>query len=81
MPLFESKRKAQVLGSSLVLTLPSLFAKVHEIEKGSKVRAIHGPDGVMVVSCVEDDEAVIERLMKLLALIDESVTEEKRSNE
>ena len=79
MPLFESKRKAQVFGSSLALTLPSLFAKVHEIEKGSKMKVFFGLDGILVVSCVDDKEVVIESLVKLLDLLDESVEEERGS--
>jgi hypothetical protein len=36
MPVFESSRKVQVFGSSLALTLPAMFVKVNEIEKGDK---------------------------------------------
>ena len=78
--MFESNRKAQAFGSSLAFTLPSLFAKVHEIEKGSKMKVLYGLDGVLVVSCVDDKEAVIENLMKLLDLLDKSV-EGERGNE
>ena len=77
MPLFESKRKAQVFGSSLALTLPSLFANDHEIEKGSKLKVLYGLDGILVVSCVDDKEAVMESLMKLLDLLEKSVEEER----
>ena len=80
MPLFESKRKAQVFGASIALTLPSMFAKVHEIKKGTKMKVFYGLDGILVVSCVDDKEAVMERLERLLDLLDKSV-EEERGNE
>ena len=54
MPLFESKRKAQVFGSSLALTLLSLFAKAHEIEKGSRLKVLYGLDGARVEAYVTD---------------------------
>ena len=78
MPLFESSRKAQSFGSSIALTLPALFAKVHELEKGSKVRVYYVLDGVLVVSCVDDEGAVAKRLMKLVDMLNEKVLKEGR---
>ena len=66
-----------MFGSSLALTLPSMFAKVHEIEKGSKMKVFYGLDGILVVSCVDDKEVVMESLVKLLDLLDKSVEEER----
>ena len=68
MPVFESSRKVQVFGSSLALTLPALFVKANEVEKGSVGKVYYGLEGVLVVSLVDDPKAhaglkeIIERL-------------------
>ena len=68
MPVFESSRKVQVFGSSLAMTLPALFVKANEVEKGSVGKVYYGLEGVLVVSWVDDPEAraglieIIERL-------------------
>jgi antitoxin component of MazEF toxin-antitoxin module len=68
MPVFESSRKVQVFGSSLALTLPALFVKACEVEKGSVGKVYYGLDGVLVVSLVDDLKAreglteIIDRL-------------------
>jgi len=68
MPVFESSRKVQVFGSSLAMTLPALFVKANEVEKGSVGRVYYGLEGVLVVSLVDDPKAraglieIIERL-------------------
>ena len=65
MPVFESSRKVQVFGSSLALTLPALFVKVNEVEKGSVNKIYYGLDGVLVVSLVDDPRAR-EGLMEII---------------
>ena len=81
MPLFESNRKTQSFGSSLAITLPALFAKVHELEKGSKVRLFFDLGGVLVVSCVNDESVVVERLMKLIERLDAKFEEKKKNGQ
>jgi hypothetical protein len=69
MPVFESSRKVQVFGSSLALTLPAMFVKVNEIEKGSKMNVLYGLDGVLVLSNSEDLETIkrcVEKIMEKL---------------
>jgi antitoxin component of MazEF toxin-antitoxin module len=70
MPVFESSRKVQLFGSSLAITLPALFVKTNEIEKGSVGKVYFGLDGVLVVSVVDDNKAR-ESLMKIIEKIDE----------
>jgi antitoxin component of MazEF toxin-antitoxin module len=65
MPVFESSRKVQVFGSSLALTLPALFVKANEVEKGSVGKVYYGLDGVLVVSLVDDPRAR-EGLMEII---------------
>ena len=72
MPVFESSRKVQVMGSSLAMTLPSMFVKASEIAKGSVVNVVYGLDGVLVMSRCGDGE-VVERLVRILESIEEKV--------
>lgn len=70
MPVFESSRKVQTSGSSLAMTLPSLFVKACEIEKGSVLNVFYGLEGVMVISS-SDDGLTVEHLMKILEKLEE----------
>jgi len=36
MSVFESRKKVQVFGESLVLTLPAFFVRANEIEKSAR---------------------------------------------
>ena len=71
MPVFESSRKVQLFGSSLAMTLPALFVKANEVEKGSVGKVYFGLDGVLVVSVVEETK-VKECLMKIMEKLDEN---------
>jgi len=56
MPVFESSRKVQVFGSSLTMTLPAMFVKANEVEKGSMLNVYYGLEGVLVISQCKDLE-------------------------
>jgi antitoxin component of MazEF toxin-antitoxin module len=73
MPVFESSRKVQVFGSSLAMTLPALFVKASEVEKGSVLSVMYGLDGVLVASGVDTPEALRERLVEIIEKLDEDV--------
>jgi len=75
MPVFESSRKVLVSGSSLAMTLPSLFVKASEIEKGAVINVLYGLDGVLVMSQREDRQT-IEGLVKILERLEEKVNSE-----
>jgi len=75
MPVFESSRKVQVLGSSLALTIPALFVKANEVEKGQEVSVFFGLDGVLVLSSVEDYEAIRERLLSIIEGLEKKIGE------
>jgi len=85
MPVFESKRKVQATGSSLSITLPAFFVKANEVEKGSLLKVFYNLDGVLIVSCGDDAEAVLENLMSIQSMLDEKVnmrrTEDERASE
>lgn len=77
MPIFESSRKVQVFGSSLAVTLPALFVKANEVEKGSVGKVYYGLEGVLVVSMVEESK-VMESLMKIMEKLDENCLTQNR---
>jgi antitoxin component of MazEF toxin-antitoxin module len=79
MPVFECSRKVQVLGSSLAMTIPALFVKVNEVKKGQEVSVIFGLDGVLVLSSLEDYEAIREQLLSIIEGLDKRIVE-KDSN-
>ena len=79
MPFFESERKVQVFGSSLALTLPAMFVKAHEIEKGLEVNVLYDLDGVLLF-CLEDDpNEVVKRISGILKKMERKL-EEKGTN-
>ena len=73
MPVFESSRKVQVFGSSLAMTLPALFVKANEIEKGSILDVVYGLDGVLVLFNCEDPEKLKGCLVDILHKLEEKV--------
>ena len=73
MPVFESSRKVQVFGSSLAMTLPALFVKANEIEKGSILDVVYGLDGVLVLFNCEDPEKLRGCLVDILHKLEEKV--------
>lgn len=81
MPIFESSRKVQLFGSSLAMTLPALFVKANEVEKGSVGTVYYSLDGVLVVSVV-DVPSAREGLKKIIDKLEKEYSkqleEEKR---
>jgi len=76
MPVFESTRKIQEFGSSLALTLPALFVKVHEVEKGSVVKVYYGLEGVLIVTWGDEPEALRKGLMEIINKLNKKVLEQ-----
>ncbi|MFB0543679.1 MAG: AbrB/MazE/SpoVT family DNA-binding domain-containing protein [Candidatus Bathyarchaeia archaeon] len=81
MPVFESSRKVQTFGSSLAVTLPSLFVKANEIEKGSIVNVLYGLEGVLVVSSVDDPNAIKGYLHGIMEKLEEKIKSQKIEEE
>ena len=79
MPVFKSSRKVQTFGSSLAMTLPAMFVKANEIEKGSVLKAHYGLDGVLVASWVDNPEELMKCLMEIMEELGENIrnSEEK----
>ena len=77
MPIFESSRKVQTFGSSLAMTLPAMFVKANEIEKGSVVNVLYGLEGVLIVYSVDDPEAVRGYLNGIMDKLEEKVNRKK----
>ena len=66
MPVFETSRKVQEFGSSLACTLPALFTKACEIEKGNTINVLYELNGVLVISKSSDCRLIIESLNNIL---------------
>ena len=77
MPVFKSSRKVQVFGSSLALTLPAMFVKANEIEKGCVVNILYGLDGVLIVSRTDDPEALLGCLAPIISKLEEKKPNKK----
>ena len=73
MPVFESSRKVQTFGSSLAMTLPAMFVKANEIEKGSVTNVLYGLDGVLVASWVDKPEELMKCLVEIMERLDETI--------
>ena len=81
MPVFESSRKVQIFGSSLAMTLPSLFVKANEIKKGSIVNVFYGLDGVLVMSQVKDPDTLRINLMSIIDKLNEKIKKVNNGNQ
>jgi len=55
------------------MTLPAMFVKANEVEKGSVINVLYGLDGVLVASWVDEPEALRERLVEIIEKLDENV--------
>jgi len=77
MPVFKSSRKVQTSGSSLAMTLPAMFVKANEIEKGSVLKVHYGLDGVLVASWVDKPEELMKCLVEIMEKLDENVRKGK----
>ena len=71
--VFESSRKVQVFGSSLALTLPALFVKANEVEKGSVMKVYYGLDGVLIVCDVDEPEILRKCLVDIIDKLENKV--------
>ncbi len=66
MPVFMSKRKIQCSGTSLAITLPSLFVKGNEVSKGSEMKIHYELNGIFIVSNTDDLSSIVKSLVEIL---------------
>lgn len=71
MPVFRSSRKVQLFGSSLAVTIPALFVKACEIEKGAEVNILYDLDDLLVVWDQRETAVLRVRLRSLLEKLEE----------
>ncbi|EMR73157.1 hypothetical protein MCGE09_00508 [Thaumarchaeota archaeon SCGC AB-539-E09] len=69
------------MGTSLVMTIPSMFVKAHKVGRGSVVKVIYGLEGVLILSKSGDDQEILDKLMVLIRGIEENRLEKKDKNE
>jgi antitoxin component of MazEF toxin-antitoxin module len=73
MPVFESSRKVQLFGSSLALTLPAMFVKANEVEKGSVMKVYYGLEGVLVACDVDEPDVLRKCLFEIIDKLENRV--------
>ncbi len=71
MPVFDSSRKVQTFGSSLAMTLPAMFVKANEIEKGSVLKVLYGFEGVLVLFNCDDPRTLRDCLKDIVQILEE----------
>ena len=71
MPVFRTSRKVQSFGSSLALTLPSMFIKACEIDKGSQLNVLYDLKGVLLTFNCNDPDVVIKSVKEIIKKINE----------
>jgi antitoxin component of MazEF toxin-antitoxin module len=74
MSLFKTSRKVQMFGDSLALTIPSMFVKVCEIEKGNKIRIFYDLEGTLILTKSGNEEELKISLTKFLAKIEKNIS-------
>ena len=74
MSLFKTSRKVQMFGDSLALTIPSMFVKVCEIEKGNKIRIFYDLEGTLILTKSGSEEELKISLTKFLAKIEKNIS-------
>jgi len=81
MPIFECFRKVQSFGTSLALTLPALFVKANEVEKGSVMKVYYGLEGVLVISRFDEPETLKKRVIEIIDKLSENNFEDEKKGE
>ena len=74
MPVFKSSRKVQTSGSSLAMTLPAMFVKANEIEKGSMINVYYNLDGVLVIAYCDDPKNMKKYLIEIATKLEKEQT-------
>ena len=74
LPLFKTSRKVQSFGSSLALTLPVMFTKINDIEKGKIMKAYYDLNGTLIFSNCQNEEELKQRMINFLKTLDDNIS-------
>lgn len=66
LKIFKTTRKVQLFGSSLALTIPAMFAKINDIEKGKRLNLFYDLNGTLILANCENEEELTKCLINLL---------------
>ena len=80
MPFFKTSRKVQRYGSSLALTIPAMYAKINDIEKGKRLNLFYDLNGVLVLANCKNEEELIARLNTFLESLEKNTSKKGESN-
>ena len=73
LPLFKTSRKVQAFGSSLALTLPVMYTRINDIEKGKSMKLFYDLDGTLILANCENEEELRKRMLKFIKTLDEAI--------
>ena len=73
MPIFQSSRKVQVMGTSHAITLPAFFCKACEIEKGVKVNVFFNLHGTLIVTLCNNPNDFKKNLSQMMEDIEDII--------
>lgn len=79
LKVFKSSRKVQGFGSSLAVTLPALFVKACDINKGANLEVVYGLNGVLVISDCSDPKRIQENVQSIFQELEAEKLEEGES--
>jgi hypothetical protein len=54
-----------------------MFVKANEVERGSVIDVIYNLDGILVASCENEPDVLMERLTQILETLHEKILEER----
>lgn len=75
MPLFRTSRKVQLFGSSLALTIPAMYAKINNIQKGDRLSLYYNLDGILVLSNFDNEKELKDYLSAFIKSLEMNLHE------
>ena len=79
LKLFKTTRKVQLFGSSLALTIPAMFAKINDIEKGKRLNLFYDLNGTLILANCENEEELKKCLINVLESLEKNLSKEEMS--
>jgi hypothetical protein len=78
MPLFKTTRKVQLFGSSLALTIPAMYAKINDIQKGERLSLFYDLEGILVLADCTNEEELKECLIGFIKSLEDKISQKRR---
>jgi len=79
MPVFKTFRKVQLFGSSLALTIPAMFVKLNDIEKGKRLSLFYDLDGTLILANCRNEDELKNCILNFLETLEKNASKKKSS--